>query len=671
MKRFSLFSKVALFFSFLFFSLISNSQTLNSVNPNNGQIGQFLTVQISGSSVDFTTGSSSIQTNFKRGSTSITAPTLAVDPTGTILDVSLDLSNTSLPSGLYNLEVTTQTNGLLTLANAFRIDTTALISTTPQMTFKGQTVNVLIAARALDFNTVTTAPYYFRNNDTIWTTIVQPRTRANDTLEITLDLTSATVRAGNYDMQVMTPGGVLFLRNALEVKTTNISGTVFFDINQDNIQDLGEPGISSVNLKLLPSGVLSYSNSNGDFQFNDLGSGTYRVVAYPPNGSSTTLADTQTVVLNSFSSKQIAVGLTNNTQYLIGLQSSALRARCGGLGQYQISIRNRGNAIIDGIYYFVKDSLLTFSSSSIAQADSVNGDTIFYSYTNLTPFDNTSRIINCNLPSITILPINTLLKGKTTAYIIDGGGNPVVGTDTSQIKSHRVRCSYDPNDKLVDPIGTDSGGFVSHNTPLEYTIRFQNTGNDTAYRVVVLDTLSTNLDLSTFQFLDASHPVITELKSGGELSFTFDNIFLVDSNTNEPASNGFVRFRLSPNQGLADSTEVTNKAAIYFDFNPPIITNEVKNTFSNLITSLTENKTTLKASVSPNPSNGLVNIKLKESLINGELRIYNLSGKEVYLRKYSKTKAIDLNISSLSNGIYILSIVDGDKIYTEKLIIGK
>lgn len=43
---------------------------------------------------------------------------------------------------------------------------------------------------------------------------------------------------------------------------------------------------------------------------------------------------------------------------------------------------------------------------------------------------------------------------------------------------------------------------------LEYLIRFQNTGNDTAFTVKILNLIdTTKLELSSFEFVASSHPV--------------------------------------------------------------------------------------------------------------------------------------------------------------------
>jgi uncharacterized repeat protein (TIGR01451 family) len=64
--------------------------------------------------------------------------------------------------------------------------------------------------------------------------------------------------------------------------------------------------------------------------------------------------------------------------------------------------------------------------------------------------------------------------------------------------------AYDPNDKQVFPIGFTNQNIIPPNTKLEYLVRFQNTGNDTAFTVFVIDTLDSNLNPESFEMGTAS-----------------------------------------------------------------------------------------------------------------------------------------------------------------------
>ncbi len=137
--------------------------------------------------------------------------------------------------------------------------------------------------------------------------------------------------------------------------------------------------------------------------------------------------------------------------------------------------------------------------------------------------------------------------------------------------------SYDPNDKQASPEGFGLNSYIEKNTDLTYTIRFQNTGSDTAYTVVISDTLDTNLDYSTIETIGSSHPYKFEItgKSNPRLAWIFGGINLVHKSQNEPGSHGYVTFKVAQKPNLTDGTKITNKASIYFDYNSAIITNLV------------------------------------------------------------------------------------------------
>jgi len=88
---------------------------------------------------------------------------------------------------------------------------------------------------------------------------------------------------------------------------------------------------------------------------------------------------------------------------------------------------------------------------------------------------------------------------------------------------------------------------------------------------VIRDTLSEFLDVTSIQQGASSHPYQLEILEYNILKFTFANINLVDSVTNEPESHGFVSFRISQLDSLPLGTVIHNSAAIFFDYEPPVI----------------------------------------------------------------------------------------------------
>ncbi len=205
--------------------------------------------------------------------------------------------------------------------------------------------------------------------------------------------------------------------------------------------------------------------------------------------------------------------------------------------------------------------------------------------------------------------------------------------------------SYDPNDKNATPLGLGEGQSVRPGTPLEYTIRFQNTGNDTAFVVVIRDTLSPHFNAARTEVLGASHPYEFTLLSDHILHFTFNNIQLPDSTTNFEGSQGFVLFRAYPESGLVQGTVVENQAAIYFDNNEPIITNTVHRTYEDFILVKTDELTTpqaLNINIYPNPFNTEATFELPEEAPTGyyALELYDGAGRQVRIASFGDRRCL-------------------------------
>ena len=141
-----------------------------------------------------------------------------------------------------------------------------------------------------------------------------------------------------------------------------------------------------------------------------------------------------------------------------------------------------------------------------------------------------------------------------------------------------VTGSYDPNDKTGYPTGVTANHYIYPNQQLQYNIRFQNTGTDTAFTVVVRDTLDMDLDIFSVVPGVASHNYNFQMYGPRVLEWTFYNIQLPDSNANEAASHGFCTFTVNQNPDLPNNTEIRNSADIYFDYNAPVITNQTLHT---------------------------------------------------------------------------------------------
>ncbi|PCH93806.1 MAG: hypothetical protein COB85_06395, partial [Bacteroidetes bacterium] len=135
----------------------------------------------------------------------------------------------------------------------------------------------------------------------------------------------------------------------------------------------------------------------------------------------------------------------------------------------------------------------------------------------------------------------------------------------------------DPNNKLlVFPKGLGPCNEVQPTDTLTYLVNFQNIGTAPARNVVIIDTLDfVDLDVTSVQTLQTSHEAELTISGPGILKWTFKDIFLPDSASDPQGSNGYVKFSVRPRSDVESGALIENTAGIFFDFNPPVITNTV------------------------------------------------------------------------------------------------
>jgi uncharacterized repeat protein (TIGR01451 family) len=223
--------------------------------------------------------------------------------------------------------------------------------------------------------------------------------------------------------------------------------------------------------------------------------------------------------------------------------------------------------------------------------------------------------------------------------------------DTTYINRF-VTGSSDPNNKIADP---DFREPLLPGDSIKYTINFQNTGNDTAFTVLLRDTLDMHLDLNSFVFQGSSHICSYNINQDRELTFLFQNILLPDSSANFTESLGYVCYSIKPHNLASSGSVIFNTAHIYFDFNSAITTNTTTTT---IYTTVAEIENTLKIQCFPNPFNSSLSLKSEIALPWWDVEVIDLKGRILY--KYHTATATDhleLMLSEdISRGIYLLKV---------------
>lgn len=432
-----------------------------------------------------------------------------------------------------------------------------------------------------------------------------------------------------------------------------IRGCVYKDANNNGIRDGGELGMPNISVYDSINNEYTNTDVNGDYTlpFHD-SLQFYRIKVVPPaywNVSSTPVSytlypDTQSVVNRDFGLYPL--------QYKndIRIAASVLNSTIPGKQVSMSAIyQNKGTALLLGdTIFLLKDARLSFVSAT-PTPNFISGDTLAWVYSNL-QIEEYRQII------VTLLTANTAASGDilhsvwTALPVL----NDTVPSNNQVILQQYVNANLSPNGKTSVPSGN-----ILQGTELTYTIRFQNTSNGLIpENIYIIDTLESTLDISTFQLLGATHPVTYTLSGNGILKFTFANINLPDSSTNEPGSHGAVSFTIQPKLGLPELTTVRNIASIYFDFLPSVQTNYTNNVVMSQWPSAVQSLNgTNNATVYPNPSSSQVYIHVFQPLGATQLSLYNQEGQVVMQKSQMIQESTSLDMAHLPAGIYYLSMV--------------
>ncbi len=435
----------------------------------------------------------------------------------------------------------------------------------------------------------------------------------------------------------------------------NISGRIYIDVNNDKQYTLG------TDYPMPNASVSSISETNTDifgkygFKVDNLNQ-TYTIQPALPDGwLSTPISDTVSFKTMGEVSEGKDFIVTPPVLNDVWVEASPVTfARPGFVVKYQVKVKNLGGTVQTSTVQLNYPAYFTFISS-IPAGNNIN-TTHTWSAANLLPFEERIFTIEFTLSAET--PLGTELV-STANISIPNDGN--LANNVSEIKQ-TVRGSYDPNDKLLNKGNTVLRSAIQAQEDFVYTIRFQNTGTDTAFRVIIRDTLALNkFDLKSMQSLASSHPYTLKYE-GNFLNWTFNDILLPDSITDKVGSNGFVKFKIKPLSTLAVDEEINNKAAIYFDFNKAVITNTV-NTRVSLTNSLSDN-TTPTTQIFPNPGNGLFTVK---GVNDAYIQVLTATGNTIHTQNITDSGVLDLR--SYAKGIYCLKIQTANKTEMSKVVI--
>jgi len=433
----------------------------------------------------------------------------------------------------------------------------------------------------------------------------------------------------------------------------------FMDLNEDGIKSMDEPYISLG--AVLANDETSFQNFRAEGIYIILPQGPGNI-KYDPSlnviWQATGQQEYSFLVDEEDFSQSFEFGLTprieiTDAQSIIG----SAPFRCGEEIDFAMTLKNRGTKVVNGIawlhldnrledFFFFKEPDLTFGDHSVGWEiiDLFPGETLEFDFIVTAPLIENEDQVGELYCFISELEIEDNARENDFNY------------------KTPLRCSFDPNDKLVNPLRSDN--LALNDEDLVYTIRFQNTGNDYARNVVVTDTIDENLDMTTFKLTNSSHPDQLQVIIADEraVRFEFNGIYLLDSLTNEPESHGHINYSIAPLEGVELNTNITNTAHIYFDFNPAIVTNTTNSILVDEFPTVSTNDVSeLNIQAYPIPATNVIHLSTEVD----QVKVYDAQGKLVSIVNNKQT----INARSLESGTYFVEYLDDGKIGKDKWII--
>ncbi len=445
----------------------------------------------------------------------------------------------------------------------------------------------------------------------------------------------------------------------------SLGGQVFLDPECDGLAGSQDRFLPYQMLRTTDGRPFAFTDANGRYQRFLTGNQDFNfradaIPGFSPQPDSISVSTNDTLKL--FNGRDFALcpdSLFHNWRVSI---SPIGLPRPGFENRYVIQYQNRsaqpGNATL--ILDFLDDvhpDFLTITSANGGTSTGTNQ--LQWNLANFPIFSTTAKFeVRVKLDPAT--PLGALLQPRVRILPAQNADD-IDWSDNEMTLPQTVVGSYDPNDKWVDreqlphPIAAEGEW-------LRYLVRFQNTGTAAAEIVELRDTLPAELDFTTFQPLTASHRYKLSFPENGILNWRFENINLPDSASSELQSHGFVQFRIRSYPGLNAGDSIRNRAGIYFDFNPVVLTNyAVTQVVAPVSVLQVQPATPLALRILPNPFSDRfwVEIPVLEAHSNQmmTLEIADLTGR-LLLRQNVAGNRFILNRDGLPDGLLLFWLRD-------------
>ncbi len=215
------------------------------------------------------------------------------------------------------------------------------------------------------------------------------------------------------------------------------------------------------------------------------------------------------------------------------------------------------------------------------------------------------------------------------------------------------------------PIGFGEAHFIEPQDFITYKLFFYRSFQP----IEIIDTLSTLLDIATFQ----------TTTSGLPYDFTLlDNVLHIKIDPQQTIGitsdfANFLEFKIKPIQGVSSGSQILNKATIYKEDRLPDTTNT---TFHTIQANFLQRTTPIKGieevsalTITPNPSNDFVFFKLNtQKNTKNKLMVFNMNGQLIHTA-YLQHNQYRFQKGDLPSGTYIYRLVSAEGIVDNGLFV--
>ena len=431
-----------------------------------------------------------------------------------------------------------------------------------------------------------------------------------------------------------------------------LQGTMWYDIDGDNLQDEDEGSMPSDAVRVVGVGITSV-HPDGRWAMR-ADTGTYIVQPQPSSPYVTELTPSgYTPVI----SNDALIASGNDLAYALqaGVVDLEVDLAIAPLNlnhqrYVRVTVKNVGVETAEGTLALHIDPSLVMGFP-VPASGSVQGNTIIWELEPLGLHETRQYTAWFSIPMSAGLGSEVTFSAETQTTVMD-----VYPENNTVTEPDIILGPYDPNDKVVSPavLSLEKG---YSGADLTYTIRFQNTGTAPAERVVITDTLSTRLDPMSMHFLSSSHTCTWTIRNG-VLLFAFDAIMLPDSGVDQLGSQGFARFRMRTTGGSQEGEVVSNTANIYFDLNPAVVTAPAECIVQADANGIAE-RGAPGVWLAPNPTTGLIRLVLNDRW-GAEVMMTATDATGRRIRQVLRgTGPYDLDLGSTAAGLLHIELFDG------------